>query len=94
MCDKGYAWNPSKCERECDQACNETVEEVKIAKINLAKNENSCKCSSCTVYIVLLLIFFTINVSGIVTYYVYSHWYLKKDDSHVKFNTYKETTIY
>ena len=121
MCDKGYAWNPSKCERECDQACNvgenlhyknckcrkklvaplieecaETVEEVKIAKINLAKNENenSCKCIPFTVYIVLLLIFFTINVSGIVTYYVYSHWYLKKDDSHVKFNTYKETTIY
>ena len=62
------------------EKCTETVEEVKIAKINLAKNENenSCKCSSCTVYIVLLLIFFTIKVSGIVTYYVYSHWYLKK----------------
>ena len=71
--------------------CTKTVEEVKIAKINLAKNENenSCKCSSCTVYIVLLLIFFTINVSRIVTYYGYSHWYLKNDDSHVKFNTYK-----
>ena len=62
------------------EKCNKTVEEVKIAKINLAKNENenSYKCSSCTVYIVLLLIFFTIKVSGIVTCYVYSHWYLKK----------------
>ena len=29
-------------------------------------------------YIVLLLIFFTINVSGILTYCVYSQWYLKK----------------
>ena len=77
------------------EECAKTVE-VKIAKINLAKNENenSCKYSSCTVYIVLLLIFFTINVSGIVTYYVYSQWYLKKYSPHVDFNTYKETTIY
>ena len=77
------------------EECAKTVE-VKIAKINLAKNENenSCKYSSCTVYIVLLLIFFTINVSGIVTYYVYSHWDLKKDDSHVTFNTYNEKKIY
>ena len=31
--------------------CTETVEEVKLAKITLAENENSNKCSSCTVYI-------------------------------------------
>ena len=43
----------------------ETVEEVKLAKITLAENENSYKCSSCTVYIVLFWIFFTINVGGI-----------------------------
>ena len=30
------------------EECTETVEEVKLAKIALAKNENSCKCSSCT----------------------------------------------
>ena len=53
------------------------------------KNESSCKCISCAVYIVLLLIFVTINVGGIVTYYVYLHWYLKKD-----FNTKKKTTIW
>ena len=29
--------------------CTQTVEEVKLAKITLAKNENSYKCSSCTV---------------------------------------------
>ena len=45
--------------------CTETVEEVKLAKITLAKNENSYKCSSCTVYTVLFWIFFTINVGGI-----------------------------
>ena len=36
------------------------VEEVKLAEITLAENENSYKCSSCTVYIVLMIVFFTI----------------------------------
>ena len=58
--------------------CAETVEEVKIAKITLAENENMYKCSSCTVCIVLFSTICTINV-GIVTYYVYSQWYAKKD---------------
>ena len=39
--------------------CTETVEEVPLAKITLAENENSSKCSSCTVYTVLFWIFFT-----------------------------------
>ena len=58
--------------------CTETVEEVKLAKITLAENENSYKCSSCTVYTVLFWIFFTINVGGIGAYFVYFHGYLKK----------------
>ena len=33
--------------------CTETLEELKWAIINLAENENSFKCSSCTVYIML-----------------------------------------
>ena len=36
------------------------VEEVKLAEITPAENENSYKCSSCTVYIVLMIVFFTI----------------------------------
>ena len=72
------------------EECTETVEEVKLANIIFAENENSYKCNPCTVYIVLFLICFTINVSGIVTYYVYSQWYLKKYSPHVDFNTYKE----
>ena len=93
LCDKGFIWNPSNCECECDKAsdvrekklvdklvdeCTETVEEVKLVKITLAKNKNSYKCSSCTVCIVLFSRFFTVNV-GTVIYFVYSHWYLKKD---------------
>ena len=74
--------------------CTETVEEVKPAIITLVENENSYKCSSCTVYTVSFWIFFTINVGGIGVGFVYFYWYLKKDTLHVDFNTYKETTIY
>ena len=45
--------------------CIETIEEVKLAKTTLTEDENSYKCSSCTVYTVLFWIFFTINVGGI-----------------------------
>ena len=75
------------------EECTETVEEVKLAKITLAENENSYKCSSCTVYIVLFWIFFTINVGGIGACFIYFYCYLV-DLPHVNFNTHKETTIY
>ena len=55
--------------------CTKTVEEVKPAIITLAENENSYKCSSCTVYTVLFWIFFTINIGGIGAYFVYFYWY-------------------
>ena len=74
--------------------CTETVEEVKLAKITLAENENSYKCSSCTVYTVLFWIFFTINVGGIGAYFAYFHWYLKKDVTRVEFDTRTQITIY
>ena len=52
--------------------CTESVEELKLAKITLAENENSYKCSFCTVYTVLLWICFTINGGGIGAYFVSS----------------------
>ena len=98
MCDKGFIWNPSNCECECDKVCDvgkyldyekcrkklvvplidectETVEEVKLAKITLTENENSYKCSSCTVYNVLMIIVCTI-CAGISAYVVYYNWFL------------------
>ena len=33
------------------EECTETIEEVKSAEITLFKNENSYRCSPCTVYI-------------------------------------------
>ena len=67
--------------------CTETVEEVKLAKKTLDKNENSYKCSSCIVCTALFWIFFTIKVGGVGAYFIYFHGYLKKMFT-------RETTIY
>ena len=40
----------------------ETVEEVKLAKITLAENKNSDKCSPCTAYTVLFWIFLQLTL--------------------------------
>ena len=93
LCDVGecLGYENCKCRKKLvdklvDQ-CTETVEEVKLAKIALTENENSYKCTSCTVYTVLFWIFFTINVGGIGAYVIYFYRYLKKIFTH-------ETTIY
>ena len=59
------------------EECIETVEEVKLAKIILTEDKNKHKCSSCTLYIRLFSIIFTINI-GIVTYFVY-YKYMNRD---------------
>ena len=53
---------------------------MKLAKITLAQNEDSYKCSSCTAHTMLFWIFFPINIGGIGAYHVYSQWYFKKKD--------------
>ena len=71
--------------------CAETVEELEITKITLAENGNKYKCSSCTLYIVLMIVF-TI-FAGIGTYFVYYNWSFVKNVSRIKFNTRTQTTI-
>ena len=67
-CDVGeyLGYENCKCKKKLfdklTEECTENVEELKLAKINSAKDENKHKCSSCTLSIVLILIFFTINV--------------------------------
>ena len=75
------------------EECTETFEEVKLVKMTLNENENSYKCSSCTVYTVLFWTFVTINVGRIGAYFAYFHWYLKKDVLNVDLNTGTQTTI-
>ena len=64
-------------EKRVDE-CTEIIEEVKLAKIALAENENSYKCSSCTVYILLFSIFFTINIGRISAYFISFRGYLSR----------------
>ena len=52
------------------EECTETDDEVKLAKITLAENENKYRCSSFTLYLVLFSIILTITI-GIGTYFVY-----------------------
>ena len=73
--------------------CTETIEEVKLANITIFKNENNQKYNSCIVYIVLMIVVFTI-FTGITVYLVYYNWSLIKNNvSYIKFNTHKETKI-
>ena len=70
------------------EECTETVEEVKLAKITLAENENS----SCTVYIVSIIAVCTIY-AGISAYFVYYNWDLVNNNIlDIKFNNPTQTT--
>ena len=73
--------------------CTETIEEVKLAEITLFENENNYKFNSCRVYIVLMIVVFTI-FTGITVYLVYYNWSLIKNVSWIKFSTHKETKIW
>ena len=43
------------------EECTENIEDTRLVEITSAKNKNKHKCSSCTPYIVLFSMFFTIN---------------------------------
>ena len=62
------------------------------SKISENKNEN--KYGFCKVYIVLMIVIFTI-VTGITIYFANYNWFLIENNvSCIKFNTHKETKIW
>ena len=85
---------------ELIEECTENVEEAKITgttlfECNSVKHKNKSR-SSCTIYIVLIVIVFRICIE-IGTYFAckyMNHWYLKNDFSCIKFDTRTQTTIY
>ena len=124
ICDKGFIWNPSNCECECDKSsdvgeyldyknckcwkrlvhkliekCRENIDEKKLHSTEFHSNKkicnstvndyekicSSCEHSSCTIYIVLFVIFFIITIC-ISSVFIYFHCYLKRK--------YIETKIY
>ena len=51
------------------EECTENVGEVNTARMAVFEQGNECK-SSCTIYVILIAIVFTIN-TGIGTYFIY-----------------------
>ena len=106
LCDVGEYLDYENCnfrKRLVDkmiEECTENVEEAKITRITLFEC-NSVKHkykyrSSCTIYVVLIAIVFTICI-GIGSYFIYykymNHWYLKKDVTRITFGTHTQTAI-
>ena len=100
QCDKAYDvdeyldYEHWKCRKKSVDKlvdeCSETVEEVKLAKIILAENESENKYSSCTVYIVFMIVVLRI-FTGVTTYFVYYNWSLIKNNvCCIKFGIRKE----
>ena len=104
-CDIGEYVDYENCEcrkklvDKLTDECTETIEELKLANITLIElhsfeNENNYKYSSCKVYIVFMIVVFTI-FTGITIYFVCYNWSLIKNDvSCIKFNARKETKIW
>ena len=63
------------------EECSENIDEKELHSNELIYNGTSIDfekiCSSCSVYIVLLVIFFIISIS-ISNIFIYLHWYLNK----------------
>ena len=75
-----------KCTKNIIEKCNENIDEKKLHANKMIYSStlndyekicSSCERSSCTIYIVFLVIFFIISVS-ISSVFIYFHWYLKK----------------
>ena len=91
-CDVGEYLNYKnrKCRKKLAaklvEECTENVEEVKIA----SKNEHKNKCSSCTLYIVLFSVLFTINVGiamfQLLLYFVYNKYMNRNEENVSKYD--------
>ena len=73
------------------EECTETVEEVKLAKITSADRQNEHKCS-CTIYLVLFSIIFTINIV-IGTYFIYDKYMNCDKETVAKYDSIYQTTV-
>ena len=68
---------------------NEALNVIPLDVIHL--NDYKKVCGSCTLYIVLFVIFLVISIC-ISGAFIYFHWYLKKDNVRIKFNPGTQTT--
>ena len=74
------------------QSKNASIDENEMTSVTLNNYENIC--NSCAVYIIFFVIAFLI-ISGIISVFIYFHWYLKKSNTGVgNINPGTETVIY
>ena len=97
-CDVGEYLNYANCKcrkKLIDQLVQECSENINEKKLHLNKiNDYEKICSSCSVFIVLLVIFFILSIS-MSSFFIYFHLYLKKSNTGVtKINPSPETVIY
>ena len=100
-CDIGKCLDCENCKcrkKLVDQIideCPETIEEVKLANITVESENIYYKCSSCKVYIVFMIVYFTILTGITIYFFYYYNWsVIKNNVSWIKFNTGKETKIW
>ena len=87
MCDKGFIWNPSNFECECDKSCD----------VGQYLHYENCKCRRKSVDKLVEGCSKNIDefvVCCFIAVFVYFYWYSKKDNVRVKFNPGTQTTIY
>ena len=75
------------------EECSENIDGDELIYNAILNNYGNIS-NSCTVYVILLVIFFIISI-GISSAYFYIHWYLKKDNANItNTNANTETVIY
>ena len=53
------------------EECTENIEEIRLVEITSAENKNKHKCSSCTLYIVLLSILLQLMLEFVAIFFVF-----------------------
>ena len=87
-------YNNCKCRKKLSDKlideCTETIKEVKLAEVTPSENKNNYEYNSCRVYIILMIVVFTI-FTGIAVYLVYYNWPLINYNIYcIKFSTQKK----
>ena len=98
LCDAGEYLDYANCKfrkRIIDklvEECNENIDKVKIAGMALFERRNESK-SSCTIYVALIVIVFTISI-GIGTYFIYYKYMNHDKKSASKYDYVYQTSNY
>ena len=94
-CDIGEYLDYSNCKcrkkvvDKLVEECTKNIDEVEVA----SENEHKNKCSSCTLYIILFSIIFTISI-GIATYFVYYKYMSRNEKNVSKYDYVYQATNY